>query len=349
MKKSTLRNIIIVLAVSCMAIAGASPIFAAVTYEDSLVSYWDFDDGSGSTAADAAGANDGTLTNGPTWTTGKYGGALSFDGVDDYVITPATLDYNFQSNPFAVSFWINTASAVGVQNVVGYAPNTAVGWETFIYGTPNTTFYAIASFGQNTAVSDGSWHHEVMVYDGTSILMYHNGILDKTGVYPGPNSVEVATSLRMGHNFHVCLNGAIDEVAIWNRALDANEIASIYDVGVQGFEGLLNGVTTTFGALGYTTDQIDQLTQLYADSDPLAELVFDDVTWTYTADTLPEDTGYDIGDTWTTANGRYCVKLGSGLLGTPLGGAAPELPAGAMPLLGLILSFGLRRLKRSHQ
>ena len=51
-----------------------------------LVGYWPFDEGSGNIAKDYSGnGNDGTLVNGPTWTTGKVGGALSFDGVDDYV------------------------------------------------------------------------------------------------------------------------------------------------------------------------------------------------------------------------------------------------------------------------
>src|SRR3989344_4592144 len=54
-----------------------------------LVAYYTFDEGSGTTAGDSAGTNTGTLTGGPTWTSGtdvKVGtGAMSFDGVDDYV------------------------------------------------------------------------------------------------------------------------------------------------------------------------------------------------------------------------------------------------------------------------
>ena len=44
------------------------------------------DENTGTTASDATGnGSTGTLTNGPAWTTGKYGSALSFDNVDDYV------------------------------------------------------------------------------------------------------------------------------------------------------------------------------------------------------------------------------------------------------------------------
>src|SRR2546423_591320 len=52
------------------------------------VAYWKFDEGSGTTAADSSGfANAGTV-NGPTWTSGEIGGALNFDGVNDYVSVP---------------------------------------------------------------------------------------------------------------------------------------------------------------------------------------------------------------------------------------------------------------------
>ncbi|MEC8044250.1 MAG: kelch repeat-containing protein, partial [Verrucomicrobiota bacterium] len=53
---------------------------------DGLVGWWKFDETSGTVAHDSSGnGNDGNLTNGPTWVGGKIGGALSFDGVDDFV------------------------------------------------------------------------------------------------------------------------------------------------------------------------------------------------------------------------------------------------------------------------
>ena len=51
-----------------------------------LSAAYSMDEGSGTTISDKSGnSNTGTLTNGPTWTTGKYGGALLFDGVNDRV------------------------------------------------------------------------------------------------------------------------------------------------------------------------------------------------------------------------------------------------------------------------
>ena len=50
-----------------------------------LIAHWTFDEGAGNVAHDSAGGNHGTLVNGPTWTTGRFGGALAFNGLDQYV------------------------------------------------------------------------------------------------------------------------------------------------------------------------------------------------------------------------------------------------------------------------
>ncbi|MHC4158980.1 MAG: hypothetical protein ACYSSO_07855, partial [Planctomycetota bacterium] len=68
-----------------------------------LIAHWKFDEGSGSTAYDSAGDNDGTLVNGPVWTTGQIGGALSFDGVDDYVNISS---FSMPQDSFTIQMWI---------------------------------------------------------------------------------------------------------------------------------------------------------------------------------------------------------------------------------------------------
>src|SRR3989338_10278943 len=71
------------------------------------VAAYNFDEASGSTLADSSGNNNtGTLINGPTWTTGKIGGALNFDGVDDYVDLGNPLSMR-PINQITISAWIN--------------------------------------------------------------------------------------------------------------------------------------------------------------------------------------------------------------------------------------------------
>ena len=72
---------------------------------DSPIAHWTFDEASGTTAYDSAGSNNGTLVNGPARNSGIIGGALNFDGANDYINVP----YNsaFQLPVFTVSAWIN--------------------------------------------------------------------------------------------------------------------------------------------------------------------------------------------------------------------------------------------------
>ena len=86
--------------------ATVTDIIPMAVLDASLVGHWTFDanDISGTTAYDRSGqGNNGTLTNGPTQTTGQVGGALNFDGVDDYGVVPS---YNLSgTNVVTISMW----------------------------------------------------------------------------------------------------------------------------------------------------------------------------------------------------------------------------------------------------
>jgi hypothetical protein len=74
------------------------------------VAHWNFDEGEGTSAGDSAGDNDGTV-HGAKWTKGKFGMALSFDGVDDYVEVADDPSLRFmRSSSFTISAWVMPAS-----------------------------------------------------------------------------------------------------------------------------------------------------------------------------------------------------------------------------------------------
>ncbi len=82
-------------------------LLAAVVVSQGLVGYWALDETSGVVASDITGnGNDGTLVNGPVWTTGHVDNGLLFDGVNDYVNLgdPAELE---GMNALTVSAWVN--------------------------------------------------------------------------------------------------------------------------------------------------------------------------------------------------------------------------------------------------
>ena len=84
-----------------------------------LVAAYAFDESAGTTAADASGAgNAGTLANGPLWTAaGKYGGALSFDGVNDIVNIAASTSLDL-TNGMTLEAWVKPSTQGGYRTVV---------------------------------------------------------------------------------------------------------------------------------------------------------------------------------------------------------------------------------------
>ncbi|MBU1089534.1 hypothetical protein KKF38_01950, partial [Patescibacteria group bacterium] len=108
---------------------GLAGVVSAVTFETGdcptgMVSYWKFDEGSGTTAYDSYDSNDGTLINGPVWTTGKVGNALSFDGVDDYVDLGGTVLLKPDAFTFESWFNANSASSIGDRLIIEHNPST---------------------------------------------------------------------------------------------------------------------------------------------------------------------------------------------------------------------------------
>src|SRR5262249_4839009 len=89
----------------------APPPSSPTSVTSGLVDYWKFDEVSGTVAADSTGTNNGTLTNGPVWTTGKVGRALQFNATDngndsDDPRVVVGKDFTL-SLPFTLSAWVN--------------------------------------------------------------------------------------------------------------------------------------------------------------------------------------------------------------------------------------------------
>src|SRR5882762_4802922 len=103
------------------------------------------DEGSGTTISDKSGNNNtGTLTNGPTWTTGKYGGALLFDGVDDRVRVNDSNSLDL-TNAATFEAWV-------------YPTAAPVDWRTILQKEADAYFFAASSYGSNRPASGGTFN-----------------------------------------------------------------------------------------------------------------------------------------------------------------------------------------------
>ncbi len=82
-----------------------------------LVAAYAFDEGSGTTAVDVSGNGRTGSVTGATWATGRYGGALSFDGTNDHVGLPAL--GTFYNTAFTLEAWVQKATTKNDVGIVG--------------------------------------------------------------------------------------------------------------------------------------------------------------------------------------------------------------------------------------
>ena len=188
-----------------------------------LVANWKLDEGSGTTATDSSGNNNtGTLTDGPTWTTGKIGSALNFDGVNDLVAFPGqTLA------TFTYSAWINHGDTATYQNIL----RTTDVSDFAIYltnGDKINFFYAGSNHTSNTVVPLNSWAHIAVVNNAGSVTFYLNGVADGTAT-GAPSFTYNGFGISNAGSFPFL--GKMDDVRIYNRALSTSDIQAIYNLG----------------------------------------------------------------------------------------------------------------------
>ena len=221
---------------------------ACVTPPSGMVSWWDGDDVSGSTAFDIQGGNDGTLMGGTAMAPGKVGQAFSFDGSNDFVRVSSVADIEVEQ--FTIDAWVFAESAGSVGDVVGGIivtkdiGNTTVTWDIVGPGTTGLFSAGLSLVGGGGFISStksfsfNEFHHVAATWDGSIWKLYVNGQLEASLTTAGDVRYSVGDPLTIGdHNLspqHRAFDGLIDEVEFFNRALSASEIKAIFDAGSDG-------------------------------------------------------------------------------------------------------------------
>jgi len=207
-----------------------------------LVGSWSFDEGTGTSVHDSSGnGNNGTLMNAPVWSTGKYGDALTFDGIYDYVEIPH--NETLTSSNFTIEAWIYLSSdVVGTQaRKVSKQETISKSYSFDIFGngyggsTGNQLLLSIGNganwwnFLSATHLSNQTWYHVAGTHEGTTSKIYIDGQLDKNGTTSTQTAnntgvLTIGCQKQTGTNASFFFNGTIDEVEIYNRALSQQEI-----------------------------------------------------------------------------------------------------------------------------
>lgn len=213
----------------------------------SPVGYWKFDEGSGDTAYDASPqGNNGNLGGAdacpggascPTWTNdGKFGKALTFDNVNDFVEVSDndSLDV-VDGADLTITAWVRIPLLVDNNTIVAKKYGTgegSQGYQLYINSSGQVAFYAsdgsvggqVYIFSTST-ISAGSWYHIAAVYDDDSgVRLYINDVPaggSLSGTLLNVNSLANPLPLRIGSESDGDLpfSGDIDEVKVYNYAL----------------------------------------------------------------------------------------------------------------------------------
>ena len=201
-----------------------------------LIARWKFDDYQGSgiltTAVDSVGGREMTLHNvagdANTWIPGKVGEyALKFDGSDDYATVGAI---NLPPmHPRTITGWVrmDSVSQPSWGLIFGFVGPT--GATSFLVGFPAGGGRVIVDLNnyQYTLMATMSteWHHMAVTWDGTTVTGYLDGQVSFSTASPYGLAVEDDFRLaRIWNNF----NGAVDDLRIYERALEANEIEALF-------------------------------------------------------------------------------------------------------------------------
>ena len=211
-----------------------------------LVAWWP----GNNNASDSVGTNNGVLLDGATFSQGKAEQAFAFDGINDSVRIPASGSLNVGAGAaMTVEFWFNP-SVMRISPLLEW--NSGAGnigmhiWhsvDTVTAGDGLGNLYANLTDINGTThlinsasglVATDKWQHAALTYDrvtGVAVL-FLNGAAVRTqnlGIFTPQTSYDIYFGRRASGPFSSdILNGLMDEVSLYNRALSTNEIAAIY-------------------------------------------------------------------------------------------------------------------------
>ena len=235
-KTTKTRGVVYVLAI--FVLAG----FGTADAEPNLVAWWKLDDGSGTIAEDSAGDANGTLINGPVWTTGIVDGALDLDGSDDYVSVPGVSGSGPVDN-ITFACWIYpqiTSSYRAIYNHdvfsaggVHFQITSSSTLQLAVVGT--SYFYTVSTFSTN------QWYHVAVVYSNLSgqnyARFYINGVPESSIPVGTASQVDLTKTALIGasdmggsvigRNF----DGMIDDLRIYDSIVNETRIQQLASVG----------------------------------------------------------------------------------------------------------------------
>ena len=193
-------------------------------------------------ATDAKGGLNGSALGGAGFAAGKVGQGFTFNGTTAVVQVPNNAAWNFGANAFTLETWVKFNAISGTDILVAHdegagAVNKWIFWLQggslgfHLNGSVVVNITSDATFTPTL----GQWYHVAVTRSGTTYKFYLDGTQNGTDRFDA-NTVPTATApLTLGKaEALAALNGMLDEVQIFNRALSAGEIQSVYNASTKG-------------------------------------------------------------------------------------------------------------------
>ena len=199
--------------------------------KDNLVAYWQFNESSGTSAKDSSGSNkNGAVYGTPTWSSGKIGSGLYFDGATNHVQTSAITSVT-KTGVYSFSAWIKS-STVGTQTIFQSSPScldrngAALSGNLLAFGYYNGTSWV----GASGYVPVNHFFHVVGVNNGGVLSLYINGVLQSGTGAPYVHCADTNFYLGIetyggGQDRFI---GTMDDVRVYSKALSASEVIALY-------------------------------------------------------------------------------------------------------------------------
>lgn len=292
-----------------------------------LVSWWP-----GQGGLDVVGGNNGTLGPGTTLANGLVGPALAFSNTSAYVDIPASSSLDVGTNgSFTLEAWINPSDVAGVYPIATWVTTTgSPGVQLGIGYTPwnsGVLYASVVDVGNVSPVSissppgmlvAGQYQHVALTFSATNgwLNLYLNGT--NVAAQPwGPYAPATVGDLWLGgdpvggvNNFSadaVALDGTVEQVSLYNRALSGPELAAIYNAGPAGKCALYLApfITTAPGNPTVKAGTTNTLSVLAGGTPPLA------YQWKYQGTNIPAATNrtLNLGKTHGRQKGTYQVSV----------------------------------------
>ena len=214
-----------------------------------LIAHWPLNEGSGPLAADPEGGFTATLADGAAWTTGRLGSGVALDGTQGYIAPPII---DVPGSALTLSAWVKAPSyssestqRVIIAKAIGTSKQSYYWMLSHVRsGRRNLLSFRLRAGGATTTLiasagtlPTNTWFHAAATYDGATMRLYLDG--DEVGRAPKTGAIATnplaPVDIGRSPDGSSHLQGVIDEVRIYSRALSAAEIDDIMqDPGEAG-------------------------------------------------------------------------------------------------------------------